>query len=303
MSRLGGSNVNVNVNVAGGVSAAGGGIPARMNTQEFPKVLAPRGFPAELPSDATPQEKDAYRKAKDATNARKFREYWDAELRASIYVNEFVTRHYDWLDTLIKALTPLHVELQDKKDEQLRAVLAKSDERDARFAEIIDQHGGEGALKYWLGMGMVDTSSPATYQLVHAARRIGETVVMCLKNHFAEARPSQVCPAVVPMIDPPITPAFPAGHALQSHLISLMLKESERILSQDDMLFVLSARVAENRTVAGLHYPLDNEAGVVAADAVFAMLMTNDPARRCTKFRGLLEAAQEENKPVKKPIP
>lgn len=301
MSRLGASNVNVNVNVAGGLSSGSGSVPVRMNTHMISKVLTPRAFPAQLPSDATPAEKDAYERDKKAANERGFREFWDAELRASIYLNEFVTRNPDWLEILIAAIKPLHAQLQEKKDEQLRAILARSDEREPRFAEIIDQHGGEGALKYWLGTLAIDPSTPATYQLVHVARRIGEVVVMCLKEHFAEGRPSQVCPVIAPMIDPPITPAFPAGHALQSHLISTLIKASERALNQDNTLFVLSRRVAENRTIAGLHYPLDNEAGVEAAEKVFTMLTTDDPKRRCPKFFALLDAAKKENKPAKKP--
>jgi hypothetical protein len=302
LSNLGASNVNVNVNVAGGLSTAGGGsLPVRMNTHMISKVLTPRAFPAQMPSDATPAEKDAYERDKKAANTRGFREFWDAELRASIYVNEFVARNPEWLDTLIDTIKPLHVQLQEKKDEQLRAILARSDEREPRFAEIIDQHGAEGALKYWLGTLAIDPSTPATYQLVHVGRRLGETVVMCLKEYFGEARPSQVCPVIAPMIDPPITPAFPAGHALQSHLISILIKASERVLNQGNTLFVLSRRVAENRTIAGLHYPLDNDAGVEAAEKVFEMLTTEDPQRRCTKFVALLDAAKKENGPAKKP--
>ena len=299
MSGLGASNVNVNVNVAGGLTGSGGSIPVRMNTHMLSKMLAPRAFPAELPPDATPEEKSAYERDKQQANGRTYREFWDAELRASIYVNEFITTNSDWLETLIETVKPKYLELHEKKDAQLRATLARADEREPRFAEIIDQHSGEGALKYWLGTLMIDASTPATYQLVHVARRLGEVVVMCLKGHFAEARPSQVCPTIAPMIDPPVTPSFPAGHALQSHLISLMVNASGRVINQGNSLFVLSNRVGENRIIAGLHYPLDNEAGVDAAEKVFAMLTTADAKRRCPKFAALLEAARKENQPSK----
>ena len=301
MSQLGRSNVNVNVNVAGGLATGGADVPARMNTFQFPKVMGRRAFPAELPADATPEEKDAYAKAAKAANNVRFREYWDAELRASIYVNEFVAKNPAWLEELAAALEPGRKKLCDERDQQLRDVIALSDERESRFAEIIDQHSGQGALKYWLGMLMIDSASPATLQLVHVGRRLGELAVMCLKNHFAEPRPSQVCAAIVPMIDPPITPSYPAGHALQSHLISKLIEISHRAGSQSGMLFALSHRVAENRVVAGLHYPLDSEAGVAAAENIYAQLMSDDAKRRCTTFRQLVEAAQAENNP--KPSP
>ena len=297
MSQLGRSNVNVNVNVAGGLATAGGAVPARMNTFQFPKLIGRRAYPSDLPTDATAQEKELRAKAAEAAKNLRFREYWDAELQASVYVNEFVARNPAWLDELAAALEPGRKTLQKERDQQLQEVMALSDEREARFAEIIDQHTGEGALKYWLGMLMIDSSSPKTLQLVHVGRRLGELVVMCLKNHFGEPRPSQVCPAIVPMIDPPITPAYPAGHALQSHLISKLIEGSHRAINQSHVLFALSHRVAENRVVAGLHYPLDNEAGVAAAEDVYARLMSDDPKLRCDKFRKLLDAARDENKP------
>src|SRR5206468_11152691 len=123
----------------------------------------------------------------------------------------------------------------------------------------------------------------------------GEVVVMCLKDQFREPRPSQVCPMIVPMVDPPITPSFPAGHALQSHLISKLVEVAERPFSNRSMLLELSRRIAENRIIAGLHYPLDNAAGVTAAELVFDWLMTDNSERRCTKFRALVDAAKAES--------
>ena len=297
MSQLGRSNVNVNVNVAGGLATAGVAVPARMNTFQFPKLISRRSYPFDLPGDATAKEKELHAKAVDAARNLRFREYWDAELQASVYVNEFVAKNPSWLEELATALEPGRKALRKERDKQLQEVMALSDEREARFAEIIDQHTGEGALKYWLGMLMIDASSPRTLQLVHVGRRLGELVVMCLKDHFGEPRPSQVCPAIVPMIDPPITPAYPAGHALQSHLISKLIEASYRVVSQSHVLFALSHRVAENRVVAGLHYPIDNEAGVVAAEAVYAKLMSDEAKLRCDKFRALLDAARDENTP------
>ena len=148
-----------------------------------------------------------------------------------------------------------------------------SDEREKRHAEIVDQHGADGCIKYWLRMlEITPATAPATYQLIRIARRLGEHVVMCLKEHYHEARPSQVCPAIMPLIEVPAHPSFPAGHALQSHLISKCLEAAKRARNQSEMLFLLSRRVAQNRVVAGLHYPLDNVAGELAANECFALL-------------------------------
>ena len=112
---------------------------------------------------------------------------------------------------------------------------------------------------------------------------------MCLKEQYQQARPSQVCPAIMPLIEVPAHPSFPAGHALQSHLISKCLEAAKRTRNQPDMLFHLSRRVALNRVIAGLHYPLDNEAGVVAADKCFELLSKG------TQFKALVQDAQNES--------
>ena len=55
-------------------------------------------------------------------------------------------------------------------------------EREARFAEIIDQDDGPGAINDWLGMLKIDPARhPATYLMLHVGRRIGEHVAICLK--------------------------------------------------------------------------------------------------------------------------
>jgi hypothetical protein len=299
MGRLGKSNTNTNTNTNTILSPQSGvALGVRYNSQEFPKVLIPNEFPAELPLAATTKQKGDYEAARELVNQVKFRKHWDAELQASVYLNEFIVRNPGWLDELIRAIKEKHELLHQQKGEQLRAVLGMSDEREPRFVEIIDQHEAEGALKYWLGMLMIDASSaPAAYELVRVGRRIGEVVVMCLKDHFREPRPSQVCPAIVPMVDPPITPSFPAGHALQSHLISKLVEAADRPFAQPALLFRLSKRIADNRIIAGLHYPLDNEAGVTAAELVFQMLTASDERGNphCPLFHALVEEARRES--------
>ena len=165
-----------------------------------------------------------------------------------------------------------------------------SDEREERFLEIVDQDG-EGVLKYWLAMLMIDAASaPATYQLIRVARRVGEVVVMCLKDHYREARPSQVCPAIVPLLGPPVHPSFPAGHALQSHLISRCLYEAGWAGNQREMLFDLSRRISQNRVIAGVHYEADIEAGFTAAEECFKIL------REGALFTALMNDARHESK-------
>jgi membrane-associated phospholipid phosphatase len=198
---------------------------------------------------------------------------------------------------------------------EVRQILELGLEREARFAEIIDQDDGPGSINYWLGMLKIDPARhPATYLMVHVGRRIGEHVAMVLKGIFMSPRPSQVSPWITPMIDPPVTPSFPAGHAVQSYLISFLLAYSFSTPAgvtnlprvplpfpvippagipanfqlpaanaplasflpnpldfnrSPSPLFDLAHRVAENRIVAGIHYPVDIRAGRLVAHRTF----------------------------------
>ncbi len=126
---------------------------------------------------------------------------------------------------------------------------------------------------------------------MRVARKIGEMVVMSLKDSINAARPSQLCPAINPMIDPPRTASYPAGHALQAYLISYCLQRAMPNLPQSAPpgalaantvaswkaaahtgLFGLARRIADNRVVAGLHFEFDNIAGFELARRIDSML-------------------------------
>jgi acid phosphatase (class A) len=100
------------------------------------------------------------------------------------------------------------------------------------------------------------------------------------------------------MVDPPITPSFPAGHALQGYLMARLVAEARP--AEGPMLARLAERIAENRIVAGLHYRADNTAGIRAAEMVFNMLATREEGHECAAFLALLEAAKEETAVVHK---
>jgi hypothetical protein len=279
MGQLGASNFNFNFNVGTALSTGSGGARVRANTLDFSKLVKP---------------------ANDALIPTKFQSMrfplnWDPELRASIYVNEFVATYPQWEERLrdpaVIGRCPTDLPAEDLRREILD-MLNGAVERERRFMEIIQQHDAEGAIDYWLGMLMITPGrSPATYLLIRAARRIGELVVMCLKGHFRCPRPSQFSPAIVPMIDPPVTPSFPAGHALQSQMISLCLDAAWPDRADRRFVFELARRVADNRMIAGLHFPRDNEAGIRVADECFAMLRAPG---KCPEFNALIAAAGAE---------
>jgi hypothetical protein len=303
-------NMNMNMNMAAGVSSDGTLTHVRFNTADYRKLVQVLGTPplvAPLPE---------------------YPERWDADLRSYVYLHEFVRTNATWFVTLsasaVAGLPPTSASMAP----QITAVLDRAADRDDRFAEIMHQHDADGAISYYLGMLMVDPGRhPYTYLLVRAARRIGEMVAMCLKEEFRCPRPSQVCPAIVPMIDPPATPSFPSGHALQARLITRCLENVRHARPPANVpapsapptatpLRYLAYRIAENRVIAGLHFERDNEAGFAIADRLFLMLTPNltsaaapnvpDPAvvpAGATCFETLLLAARAEGKPPSSPTP
>jgi PAP2 superfamily len=215
-----------------------------------------------------------------------YNEYWDPDLQSYMYLHDFINTRREWRDEFVKIAldngTPSQQMDQDRLDNELRQILDLAPEREERFMEVMDQDDADGAVNYWLGILQVSPArNPATYLMLRVGRRIGEHVVMCLKGHFRSPRPSQLSPAMVPMIDPPATPSFPAGHAVQAYLMSYLLAYSLRNIPQQHLsdvdtaegpLFDLAYRVSQNRVIAGVHFPTDIEAGKAVGIATFRAL-------------------------------
>ena len=254
----------------GGISF-GRAMRPRYNTQIMTKFLAAhRGGGMELVP-------------KSNIESLKTNEYWDADLQSYMYLQDFLRINGGWMDEFTTLATNDGVPSQymgpDRLASEIRQMLDLAPEREERFAEIMDQDDADGATSYWLGMLQISPArNPATYLMVRLGRRIGEHVVMCLKGYFRSPRPSQLSPAVLPMIDPPGTPTFPAGHAVQAYLISYLLAHSLPNMPSQDLagekgaLFELAHRVSQNRVVAGLHFPTDIDAGKAIGIKCFELL-------------------------------
>jgi len=239
----------------------------------------------------------------------RYNQYWDADVQSYMYLQNFITLFPGWIDNLAAVAagkgTPSQRLDQDQLGTQIRPILDLAPEREERFLEVIDQDDADGALNYWLGMLQISPArNPATYLMVRVGRRIGEHVAMCLKGLFRSPRPSQLCPGIIPMIDPPATPSFPAGHAVQSYLVSYLLAYSlpnipqqttpEDLNAASGALFDLADRVSMNRVVAGLHFPTDIVAGKAVGIACFEALTKIDPIWSLDSIKREDESSQKE---------
>lgn len=81
-------------------------------------------------------------------------------------------------------------------------------------------------------------------------------------------------------------PSYPSGHATQAHALAWVL--GDLVPASAQALTDMSQRVAENREIAGLHYPSDSAAGRLLAEHLLTLLKASKA------FQALLKAAKTE---------
>ncbi|WP_172975866.1 phosphatase PAP2 family protein [Sulfitobacter sp. THAF37] len=168
---------------------------------------------------------------------------------------------------------------------QMRFVKSAAALRDERFDEIHVQQTDTlsffGAL-----MSLDDNRTPWTLMLLDAILRFGTYIEMPVKLHLSAARPNEMSGFVQPIIQPPSHASFPSGHSVEAFAVATVLHalstdssgntpysvESafapQQPPTEASLLMRLAARIAENRTVAGVHFPADSFAGAAMGMAI-----------------------------------
>src|SRR5690242_8555383 len=207
------ARLNENENENENESTVGAGLfrGARFNTYKILK----QGFDPQQP---------LFPQTTSPTAGRSYRAMgsWDAEDFGWVYILEFIRLKPRWLPALHAIgerfrTSPQHDFTDDAiLTAALQGMVDAAGEREDRFAEILHQQDADGCITYFRSFANIHSSThPHTYALLRFARKLGEMIVMALKAEFDEMRPSQICPSLAPMFDPPQTATFPAGHALQ----------------------------------------------------------------------------------------
>lgn len=148
---------------------------------------------------------------------------------------------------------------------QVTLVLEYADLRPDRLTEILSQI--PQLLSYWVSVaGLHASRTPRTLEILGAAVRLAILVEMRFKHAFAVPRPVQFSPQVQPPILTPSHSAFPSGHSTEAHCaagVLMAISKQGPGTPLGDMLLRLAGRIAINRTVAGVHFPIDSRAGQV----------------------------------------
>jgi hypothetical protein len=113
--------------------------------------------------------------------------------------------------------------------------------------------------------------TPRTLELIDCGLRFTSSVVQQFKHQFTCPRPNEYSALIQPIIVTPGHRSFPSGHATQAFFVArlLQLLAGERCPpSMEKQLQAQAARIAQNREVAGVHFPADSLAGRLLGDTL-----------------------------------
>jgi hypothetical protein len=170
---------------------------------------------------------------------------------------------------------------------QMELVAAYADLRGDRGAEILAQMGLP--VPFWASItGMLDHRHKKTLQLLGLVFALANHVEMRFKQVFAVVRPVEFSPQIQPMIPTPGHGSYPSGHATEAFtaatFLNALLSAARPGAAQADSRAATRAqlqrqayRIAVNRTVAGVHYPVDSALGRVLGNSLGEYLVG-----RCT---------------------
>ena len=172
-------------------------------------------------------------------------------------------------------------------DDELKELVALLEYRNGIMGEATTQ--ASTIDEYFAGiLNFNRYTHPVTTRLVAVCLNAATSSVMQFKFHFQRPRPNQVCPALLPPIDPPQHAAYPSGHATQSKLLACLMSAivgprsttahtafgtggSQSRNPYHDM----AERIARNREVLGLHYRSDSMAGQRLAEEIFTRMQAD----------------------------
>lgn len=164
--------------------------------------------------------------------------------------------------------------------QQLDLVAAYADLRGDRAAEVVAQM--TFPIGFWSALiGISPHRHKTTLQLIELVFSLAVHVEMRFKHIFAILRPVALSPQIHPMVPTPGHASWPSGHATEAFATATLLEsllDAARPATQDgqaarQQLQRLAARIAVNRTVAGLHYPVDSAGGRLLGTALGEFLV------------------------------
>lgn len=164
---------------------------------------------------------------------------------------------------------------------QLGMVYSYRTLRAERANEIINEL--RMPLSYWSSiLGRPLEQMPRTVELINVALHFSAKVAMHFKHKVALPRPTQLSPQIQPIIPNPGHGSLPSGHSTQSFMLARLFdqlhQENHPVKANDavttTLLYRRAERIACNRTVAGVHFPIDSMAGRILGEVLADLLIS-----------------------------
>ena len=153
--------------------------------------------------------------------------------------------------------------------EQLKLVASYAEIRQDRASEIVVQM--QPQVPFWSSVvHMHPSHSAKTLEMVELALGFASIVCMKFKQVMAVPRPIDLSTEIQPIVATPSHSAYPSGHSTEAHMIAYVLPylisaTPANQTKYGTQLEAQAERIAQNRTVAGLHFPVDSHAGQILA--------------------------------------
>ncbi|MGJ5175264.1 phosphatase PAP2 family protein [Bradyrhizobium oligotrophicum] len=213
-------------------------------------------------------------------------ELWADWVRGSLYITDFL-KELDWRvdeDQKKVCLSYGHNTFLDVQrpamacfEKQLDFMIAYLDQRPDRTPEILTQVGFPTPY-FAMILGLQAGPNRYIFELIAITQVLASHVAMILKHHLACRRPDRIGAKVMPMIPTPAHGSFPSAHATEAFAVAEVLRgfveyhcnkpHYADFKRRRELLSKLAERIAVNRTVAGVHYPIDTWAGAILGRAV-----------------------------------
>ncbi|GAB5446773.1 phosphatase PAP2 family protein [Gymnodinialimonas sp.] len=154
------------------------------------------------------------------------------------------------VETFAKQLNYLEY-YADQRSERTAEILSELTDLITPFGAVLPLHPGRHR---W------------TYELIQTSLEAISLIEMQCKHLLACRRPNEYSAQIQPMIQTPGHGALPSGHATEAFLVATILRDLSQCAQHrphlaENQLLRHAARVAQNRTAAGVHFPVDSAAG------------------------------------------
>lgn len=177
---------------------------------------------------------------------------------------------------------------------QVQRVESLAQLRQERMAEILGEIGPQYAL--WTAVADLSPQrTPRTLELIDCGLRLCSSVVQRFKHQFVCPRPIEYSALVQPVIQTPGHRSFPSGHSTQAFFVARLLKllaDARCSAVMEEQLQAQAARIAQNREVAGVHFPVDSMAGCLLGDTLAWHLAAVGSQGALPRYAGSFEERQ-----------